>query len=136
MELKNLATKDNADNGIWFQAVLYGEKQPFEIKILGNDADAVSKFTKDRLRKVKIKQDNTIDGAMIDELIEGEEAGVLVRIAGLRSTDGEPLTLNGEELKDDVESYKKLIRAIPAVKEFVLEISRERANFLSQKKEG
>jgi len=39
--------------------------------------------------------------------------------------------LCGEELKNDVLSYEKLIKKIPALKEFVLKVSRDRTNFLS-----
>ena len=138
MDLGKLATQDNANEGVWVQAVIYGKKQPFDIKILGADSDAVALFNRERLKSLKINSKNGIDvdDDTIDEILDNNDDGVVVRMAGLRSRDKEPLILNGLELKSDTGSYKFLIEKVPAVKDFVMKISNERTNFLSDRKKN
>lgn len=138
MDLEKLATQDNANEGVWVQAIIYGKKQPFDIKILGADSDAVTLFNRERLKKLKINSKNGIDvdEDAIDEILDNNDENVVVRIAGLRSRDKEPLMLNGVELQSDARSYRLLVEKIPAVKDFVMKISNERTNFLSDRKKN
>ena len=138
MDITNLVTKDNEEQGVWTQAVLYGDKQDFDICILGSDSDAVKKFQR---RQLKTLRDNkkgieSFSDEALDALLEGDIDNIVVRIAGLRSHNKheEPLMLCGAELKQDEASYRLLVEKIPAIKEFVLNFSNERANFLSSKK--
>lgn len=138
MNIGNLVTQDNANEGVWFQAVLYGRKQPFDIKIIGADSDTVQQYQREQIRKVKTtmkggKDINDIDDDTFEELLDSSDENVVNRINGLR-THGkvdEPLTLGEVTLGNDKESYTLLIEKIPAIKEFVLKKSNERLNFLS-----
>lgn len=138
MDLGKLATQDNANEGVWIQAVIYGKKQPFDIKILGADSDAVALFNRERLKSLKINSKNGIDvdDEAIDEILDNNDENVVIRIAGLRSRDKEPLMLNGIELQSDIRSYRLLVEKIPAVKDFIMKISNERTNFLSDRKKN
>lgn len=138
MNIGNLVTQDNANEGVWFQAVLYGRKQPFDIKVIGADSDTVQQYQKEQLRRVKAsmkggKAIDDIDDDEFEELLDSSDENIINRINGLR-THGkpeEPLTLGDVTLGNDRESYALLIEKIPALKEFVLKKSNERLNFLS-----
>ena len=149
MNLDQFVTQDNADAGVWTPVTLYGKPADFDLLILGDDSDAVQQFSRKALKKLKraVGKGNQIelDDETIDELASdtGDEA-VLVRIAGIRgwsverngsketARKPEPVMLGNVELKNDTASYKLLIAKIPAVKNFVLEVSRDRTNFLSK----
>jgi hypothetical protein len=142
MDITNLVTQDNAETGVWARVELYGHKQDFELNIRGGDSDAVQKYTRERMKKMRLNAGKTtLDEEAIDDVFELSDNGVLVRIAGIRGlqfdkkhkeiTGYEPVVLEGRELKDDKASYQFLIEKIPAVKDFVLKISGDRTNFLS-----
>ncbi len=131
MDLGKLVTKDKADEGVWFQVELYGKKQPFEVKILGDDADRVRIYSREKLRGVKVEKDTTLEKAVVDELLDSGDEDCLVRLCGIRALDKEPLMLGKTELKCDEASYKLVLEKIPALRDFILAKSKERTNFLS-----
>jgi hypothetical protein len=151
MDLSQFATKDNADAGVWTPVTLYGKPADFDLLILGDDSDAVQQQGRKAMKKLKNiasrEKDNLSkeysDNA-VDEMADSGDEAVLARIAGIRgwkvgrkgakeiSRESEPVTMNGTELKNNRDSYKLLISKIPAVKEFVLKVSRDRTNFLSR----
>jgi hypothetical protein len=144
MELDNLVTQDNADAGVWTRAELYGQKQGFELNIRGNDSDAVQKFNREQVKKMRRNAGKEPDDEAVDALLDTSDEAVLVRIAGIRGLQfdkehkaitghDDPVTLEGTELQNDQKSYRLLVAKIPAVKDFVLKISGDRANFLSGK---
>ncbi|MDR1250144.1 MAG: hypothetical protein LBK63_12695 [Treponema sp.] len=140
MELDNLVTQNNAEAGVWTQVELYGKKQDFELNILGNDSDAVQKFNREQVKKMRRNAGKEPDDETMDALLETSDEAVLVRIAGIRGltfdkehkeiTGQESVTLEGTALQNDQKSYRLLVKKIPAVKDFVLKISGDRANFL------
>lgn len=127
-----LVTKENADDGVWFRVVLYGKEQPFSVKLLGSDSDVVINYAKEKLRKLKNKK--TDEDESLEVLFDTKDEDVLIRICELRTEDGEPIVIGDREIKNTKEDYRFLIEKIPAIKEFVLEKSNERKNFLLQKK--
>jgi hypothetical protein len=142
MDLTALMTQDNAEAGVWTRVELYGRKQDFELKILGNDSDEVQKYNRTQMKKMRLNAGKkTLDDDDIDNVFELNNDGVVVRIAGIRGLQFdkkhkeivgyEPVMLEGKELKNDKESYRLLVEKIPAIKEFVFKISGERTNFLS-----
>ena len=150
MELDNLVTQDTADEGVWTPVILYGRQADFDLKILGDDSDAVQRHGRraaKKLKSVMVKAykngEAEFDDETVDDLADSNDEAVLVRIAGIRGwkvgrkgsretgREPEPVTLNGVELKCDENSYRLLIAKIPAVKEFVLKVARDRTNFLS-----
>jgi len=151
MDLNKLITQENSETGAWFSVELYGKPADFDLLILGDDLDIVQQHSWAKMKKLrslaekekKNKSDEFSDET-IDEMLESSDEDVITRIAGIRgwnverknskviSKKEEPVTLNGKELGNDRESYKLLISKIPAIKEFVLSIARDRTNFLSQ----
>lgn len=144
MNIANLATKDNSDNGVWFQAVLYGRKQNFDVKIIGSDSDVVQQYQREQVRKMKStlkggKQSiEDIDDDIFEELLDSSDENVLIRINGLRTHNkhDEPLTIDDVTLTNDRDSYALAIEKIPELKQFVLKKSNERVNFLSAGKKN
>lgn len=151
MDLNQLVTQENSDYGVWTPVVLYGKQQDFDLLILGDDADAVQKHERESLKKMKKAMgkamkgnDIEFDDETLDEVADNVTEKVLVRIAGIRgwkierkgskeiNREPESVTLCGEAIVNDTASYKKLIDKIPALKEFVLKVSRDRTNFLSK----
>jgi hypothetical protein len=150
MELKQFVTQENADSGAWTPVILYGKPCDFDLLILGDDADVVRQHERKSLKKLKSVMSKSargneveFDDDTIDELSDSNDEAVLVRIAGIRgwkvdrkgskeiSRSPEPVTLDGIELKKDPASFKLLISKIPALKEFILNVARDRTNFLS-----
>jgi hypothetical protein len=144
MELDSLVTKDNAEAGVWTQVELYGKPTDFQLKILGNDSDAVQKFNREQVKKMRRNAGKEPDDESVDALLDTSDEAVLVRIAGIRGltfdkthkeiTGHESVTLEGADLQDNEASYRLLVKKIPAVKDFVLKIAGERANFLGSRK--
>jgi len=151
MNLDGLVTQDKADSGEWFPVELYGKRLDFDLLILGDDSDTVTQFTRNRLKKLRASaskdknRNGELDDDALDEVFDSGDEAVIIRIAGIRGwkrdrdkkgkiiSEAEvPVELNGKELKNDKESYKFLITKIPAIKEFVLGIARDRTNFLSE----
>lgn len=136
-DISMFATKDKADEGVIFPVVLEGMKLPMAVKLYGDDSDVVHEYNKERLRNLKVgKNGAEIDEEMMEELLDSNE-NILIRIGGVYSYDlkkkevvDEPLILFGKELKCDRKSYSFLVEKIPAFKDFVLEKSQERKNFL------
>lgn len=151
MDLAQFATKDNADTGVWTPVVLYGKPADFDLLILGDDSDAVQQYNRKAAKKLKGVMSRAakseaaeFDDDTVDELVESNDEAVIIRIAGIRgwnierkgakeiNRQPEPVTLDGAELKNDAASYRLLLAKIPAVKEFVLKVARDRTNFLSR----
>jgi len=142
MDLNNLATQENAEAGDWFPVELYGKKQNFDLKIYGDDSDVVQKFIRKSSRKFggavgDLTKGKMPDDKTLDEMKEDDKEAVLIRICGIRGwnderTKAEPVLWDGKELKDEPATYKFLLEKIPALKNFILKIARDRTNFLSK----
>jgi hypothetical protein len=139
MDISKLATKDNADTGIWFTVELYGEEQDFQIKILGDDSDTVSKHVRDRIKKAANRPEKKkLDNDDVEDAMNMDKENVIIRMAGIRGIKrddtgeyDEPVVLLGREIKNDPKDYAFLIEKIPEIKTFVSKISKDRTNFLS-----
>jgi hypothetical protein len=147
MDIDNLVTQDNAEAGVWMRVELYGRKQDFELNILGSDSNAVQKFNRAQIKKMRLTGGKPeLGNEDIDDVLDSNDEGVLVRIAGIRGLQFdkrrkeivgyEPVVLEGKELNSDSASFKVLIDKIPAIKEFVFKVSGERTNFLAERKKS
>jgi hypothetical protein len=140
MDLSSLSTQDNAEAGVWKELSLpYAKKTGVELKILGADSDAVQKYNREQLKKIRLvaKDSDKIDDDALDAVVDTADEGVLVRIGGIRSkAPDDPVVLFDRTLGCDKESYQFLIGKIPAVKDFVLKVSGDRSNFLSEQKKN
>lgn len=137
-DITQFATKEKADEGVIFPVVIRGKKLPMAILIYGDDSDVVREYNRERLRKVKIGANGAeIDEETMEELLDSND-NVLIRIGGMWSYDlkncevkkEEELKLFDKVIKCDKKSYNFVLEKIPAIKDFVLEKSNERTNFL------
>ena len=145
-DLSAFATKDNADDGVVIPVKIDGTKFPVALKIFGSDSDIVKDYERAKIRKLKIgmKGKTEIDEEDIDELLDSQDEAVLIRIGGIWSYDwkkeavdeSDPVRLGKTVLGCDKKSYKLLIEKLPAIKDFVMEKSNDRANFLSTGKKN
>lgn len=146
-DLSVFATKDNADEGVVIPVKIDGQKIPLALKIYGSDSDVVKNYERAKLRKLKIGKNGKtdIDEEVFEELLDSQDDAVLIRIGGLWSYDwkkeavdeSDPVKL-GENvvLGCDRKSYKLLIEKLPALKDWVMEKSNDRNNFLSAGKKN
>lgn len=138
-DLSCFATKKNADEGKWFPVKINGVKFPVALLIYGSDSDVVQEYERQRIRELgfgKLKNKD-IDEDTFDELLEGRDEGVYIRVGGISSYDwkkkvniDEPVILYGKEIKSDKKSIQFLCESIPDIKDFITEKSNVRANFL------
>jgi hypothetical protein len=147
MDLSTLATKDTADTGEWFTVELYGKEQDFQLKILGDDSDAVSDYLKGRIKKTANRTEKKkLTDEDIDDVVNMDKENVLVRLAGIRGLKrdeagkivsyDEPVVWEDREIKNTPTDYAFIIDNIPEIKTFVLRVSKDRTNFLSQGKKN
>ncbi len=151
MDISRLATKDSANEGRWFTVILYGEEQDFQLNILGDDSDAVAEYIRDKLKKNADKsysksKTNRVTDEEIDELLDMSRKDILIRINGIRGlkrdskgkiiSHDEPVVLFDRKIKNNDTDFAFLIEEIPALKGFIADISRERTNFLSDRKKN
>ena len=143
-DLSAFATKDNAEEGVVIPVKIDGMKLPIALRIYGSDSDVVRQYERERIRKLGIGKNgkNEIDEDEFEELLESDE-GIIVRIGGIYAYDwkkktviDEPTVLNGKTLGCDKKSYEYLIENLPALKDWVMEHSNDRSNFLSEGKKN
>jgi hypothetical protein len=144
-DLAEICTKEKADEGVWIQAVLFGKKQNFEVKIFGDDSDVVHEYTKrkakEQMKKIRISRENggadiDLDDDNLDEILEDSNEPALIRFGGIRKTDGTPLKFNGDDFPVEKTDEKKklydgLLCGSPALKDFIMNEAKKRANFFS-----
>ena len=144
-DLTAFATKDNADEGVVLPVRLNGTKIPLALRIYGSDSDTVIEYERSKIRKLGIgrKGKKDLDDDDIEELLENQDEAVVIRIGGIYSYDwkkkttiDEPVILFDQTLKCDKESYKYLVDKMPAIKDWVMEQSNDRSNFLSAGKKN
>lgn len=138
MDLSNFATKEKSEEGVIVPVKIKGTKLPIAIQIFGSDSDVVKAFERNRIRKLGLGKKKDLDDDTIEELLETQDEGVLVRMGEMYSYDwekmditDEPLTFGEIVLKNDRKSKLLVIENIPDIKDFVTEYSNERANFLA-----
>jgi hypothetical protein len=144
MDITQFTTKDKANEGVWVPITLYGKEADFDLLILGDDSDAVQKYERAASKKLASLFTKAMnDKNQVDDVEDYDDA-VIVRINGIRGwnvkrKDGkeeerevEPVVLCGKILVSEPESYRFLIKKIPAIKDIVLKYARDRNNFLSQ----
>ena len=139
-DLSAFATKDNADEGVVLPVVIKGKQFPIAIKLFGSDSDVVKEYERKAIRKLNIGKNgkSEINDDAFEELLNSKE-GVLVRIGGLWSynweeekvDESDPVTLGDIVLGCDKISYKLLIEKVPAIKDWIMDNSNDRNNFLS-----
>lgn len=144
MDLSNLVTQNNAEEGKWFRVVLYGERQNFWLNLIGADSDRVQKHNREQFKKLKNAQNNknNITDAVLDEMLDSGIDSIVLKINGIcggvldeetgdyKMDKKEPVTILDRTLGNDETSYRFLLEKIPALKQFINEITNERSNFL------
>ncbi len=143
-DLSAFDTKTNSEEGMIVPVKINGVKYPMAIQIFGSDSDLVKEFERSRIRKLGLgKKSNELDDEAIEELLDTQDDGVLVRMGDMYSYDwdkmettDEPLTFGSTVLKNDRKSKMLVIDKIPDIKDFVTEWSNKRSNFLSTGKKN
>lgn len=145
-DLSSFATKENADEGVILPVKIEGMKLPLAIKVYGSDSDVVKDYERQKIRKLGLgkKGKKELDDDDIDELLENQDEAVIIRIGGLYTYDwkkkkvveGEAIELFGKTLGNDKNSYAYLVEKMPSIKDWVLENSNDRGNFLSDGKKN
>lgn len=144
-DLSAFATKDNADEGVVIPVRLNGTKIPLALRIYGSDSDIVIDYERSKIRKLGIgrKGKTDLNDDDIEELLENQDEAVVIRIGGIyaydwkkKTTVDEPIELFGETLKCDKKSYAYLVEKMPAIKDWIMEQSNDRSNFLSAGKKN
>lgn len=145
-DLSAFATKDNADDGVVIPVKIDGTRLPVALKIFGSDSDVVKDYEKQKIRKLGLGKGGKkeLDEDDIDELLDNQDEAVLIRIGGIWSYDwkkeevdeSDPVILADQTLGCDRKSYKLLIEKLPAIKDWVMEKSNDRTNFLSAGKKN
>jgi hypothetical protein len=138
MELNQYKTCDNANQGVWAEAILYGKKAGFEVCVLGNDSDAVQEYNKELSAKARTAAAKARDlGEDEDEarreVMDSSEIDfVMARVTGIRSnSEADPLTYEGKPVSvDDKAGLKKMLNDIPELRSFIIAFSGRRSNFL------
>lgn len=133
MKLDRFATQKNANEGVWVEPVLFGEKIGVEFLVIGKDSDEVRKFTKEQAKEVtSLPRD---ERERIDWL-ERARKGTGIRIKDMRAVDGGDVTLGDEKIEATQAGYMKLFNEIPELQEFIYNYTEDRANFLSKEKKS
>lgn len=146
-DISELFTQDNANEGVWIQPTYLGKTYNFEVKVLGNDSDAVQEMSKRHLKEmrkhVQITQNGvgSIDDDLDFDALLSQNEDALVRFGGIRKLDGSPLTFKGEEIptektKDSEKFYKAILNGMPDLRDFIKKQSMVRDNFLSKGKKN
>jgi len=145
-DLSGFATKDNADEGVVLPVKIDGTKFPIALKIYGSDSDVVKDYERKQLRKIKLGKNGKtdIDEEVFEELLDSQDEAVILRIGGMWSYDwkkeavdeSDPVSFGETVLGCDKKSYRLLIEKIPAIKDWIMEKSNDRANFLSTGKKN
>ena len=142
-DLSAFATKDSADEGVILPVRINGLKLPIAIKVYGSDSDVVKEFDRAKVRKLmktaKKNNNKGFDDDEIDEMLDDQDEGVILRIGGVYAYDwkkkkvveGEETKIDGRVIGNDHASYEYLLEKIPALKEWIKENSDDRDNFLS-----
>lgn len=141
MDLGKLATQDNANGGVWTQVELYEEKQDLDLCLYGDDSDVVKTYLREQLRNratAKKNKNGGLSEEAINELIESENDLVVIKVKDFRchSKHDEEITLDGTAVTHDEDGVRKLIKAIPEIKDFITKFCKERENFLPKGKKN
>lgn len=141
MDLSVLNTKEKSESGVWTQVKYLGTKLPVEILIYGEDCDKVQKYNAEKAKKLGTIKAAIASGEMTAEDIDIKELDTSIedavaRTAGMRTTDGTPLTIDGVDVGNDVESYRLVYTSIPEIRKFVLREAGDSTNFLPNGKKS
>ncbi len=131
--LDRFATTKNANEGVWVEPVLFGEKLGVEFCVIGSDSDEAKRYTREQAKDIaslKKEERENIDWS------ERSKIGTASRIKNMRvvGSDAAPVELGGEVIENTSSGYKKLFTEIPELQDFIWSFSEARSNFLSQQK--
>lgn len=131
MELGKFATRENCENGVWVEPIIFGEATGIELCILGSDADKVRRHAAATLREI---QAMTAPEKERVNYVERTRDDVVARTVGIRVKGSDAqVTIGGAVVEDTPAGYRKLYTEIPEIQAFVKEFSDKRANFLPKK---
>ena len=156
IKIENFFTRDNEENGVWFEAVVNGQKTGIEGLVLGSNSSSAIIATKGEgiIRNIfpnhltiytgklmemggKIK---LLDPKLIEDEVERNNAyeiscakRVAAIVSKLRGKDGKDLSFRGKTSLDKTDIEMIMLNS-PALAASFLNFSNRNANFLEGKK--
>jgi hypothetical protein len=135
MDLGRFATRDNCENGVWHEPVIFGNETGIELCLLGEDSDTARKYEAAQLREL---QGMTVPQRARINVVERNRDVIVNRTVGLRVKGDESgelsVTINGEVIEDTPSGYRKLYFQIPEIESWAREVTGNRKNFLPKEK--
>ena len=146
-DISGFATKKMSEEGVVLPVKIDGLRFPMAIQIFGSDSDPVKEFEREKIRKLMKstkKNKNGFDEEEVDEFLDDQDEGVILRMGDIYSYDwkkkkiveNDPVKLNDKIIGNDYASKMYLIQEMPAIKDWVKENSNDRGNFLSAGKKN
>ena len=131
LDLSSFFSRDNEENGTWYEPSVKGQKVGFEVKVYGPNSKAVSvadeKFQKARDEANAI-EDQVEKAKVLDKILAERFSSY---IADIRGKNGRKLTINGKEVtKDDIYT---IIYNSPTIALDVSRFAMKQDNFLGNK---
>ena len=130
-DLGKFATHKNAEEGVWFEPIVFGIATGVEFLVIGADSDVVRKQAQVSLNELQALTQPQQERVNFKE--RNREA-VVVRVLKMRGKDKKPVILDGEEVEDTPVGYRKIFVASPEIQDAVKAFSDKRANFLPKEK--
>lgn len=139
-DFSELCTQTLSDEGVWKQVEVRGELWNVDVKFLGDDAEVVQKFAREKLRAkmkhVKINGNSaSLDDETVDDVIKDEDENAFIRFVGIRKHDTKkPIKWQGNEIpvektKESEKYYRAILKGSPDIRDFFMQETKYRSNF-------
>lgn len=150
-DLAELCSKKQQEDGVWFQLETSdGRKWDIDVLVFGNDSDKVQFYErakmKERMKNITLNSKRNkniqLDDETVDDVFDNQLDANLVRFGGIRRhSTGSALVFNGAEFpikktEATEDLYRSLLEGSPDIAEFVVQMSKEREDFLSVSKKN
>ena len=133
IRIENFFTRDNEENGVWFEAVVNGQKTGIEGLVLGSNSSsaiiATNQWNKE-VEEQKLIEDEVERNAAYELSCAKRVAAI---VSKLRGKDGKGISFNGKTNLDKSDIELIMLNS-PALAASFLNFSNRNANFLEGKK--
>lgn len=133
IKIENFFTRDNEENGVWFEAVVNGQKTGIEGLVLGSNSSSAIIATNQWNKEIEEQK-------LIEDEVERNNAyeiscakRVAAIVSKLRGKDGKDLSFRGKTSLDKTDIEMIMLNS-PALAASFLNFSNRNANFLEGKK--
>lgn len=133
IKIENFFTRDNEEKGVWFEAVVNGQKTGIEGLVLGANSStaiiATNQWNKE-IEEQKLIEDDIEKNAQYEMSCAKRVAAI---VSKLRGKDGKELSFKGKTSLDKSDIEEIMLNS-PAMAASFLNFSNRNANFLEGKK--